>query len=294
MKKILLSIGSIIFAGAILVGGTGAFLADNNTSTGNTFATGIIDLKVDNESYVTNNNGVLVYSPTTSWNLSHLAGKLFFKFTDLKPGDLGEDTISLHVKDNNAWACMNIKITATPENGQTEPEDLVDPTGSPNSGELQKYLYFVFWADDGDNVYEKREKIFKKGLVKDIWNGKNWTLADSQSNIWGTNGSPLVANTTKYIGKAWCFGDMTELPVNQDGKGKLGTPQNPSLPNGPLIRGTGFSCDGHNPGNIVQSDGIKANVSFSVTQSRNNSKFVCKDSYGEDDHNDDHNHGHDN
>ena len=76
MKKIILSITSIIFAGAIVAGGTFATYTNKNSSTGNTFATGIIDLKVDNESYVTNDDGILVYSPTTSWGLSQLDGKL--------------------------------------------------------------------------------------------------------------------------------------------------------------------------------------------------------------------------
>ncbi len=270
MKKILLSITSIIFAGAIVLGGTYATYTNKNSSTGNTFATGIIDLKVDNESYVTNEDGILVFSPETSWGLSPLAGKFFFNFPDIKPGDIGEDTISLHVKNNKAWACMNIKLTSTKENGQTGPEDLIDPTGNDNGGELQDNLYFKFWADDGDNVYEVGENIFKRGWVKDIFNGENWTIADSAGNIWGGTGTnaPIPANSVKYIGKAWCFGDMQESPLPQDGLGKTGN-------NGPLVRGTGFACEGKRIGNIVQSDSITADVTFYVEQSRNNSKFVC-------------------
>lgn len=267
MKKIILSLGTILFAGTLLAGGTGAFLADSGTSTGNTFATGVIDLKVDNESYVTNNDGVLIFSPNTSWALSKLAGKLFFNFLDLKPGDVGEDTISLHVNNNNAWACMNVAITATPENGQNEPEAAVDPTAGVNDGELQNNLNFVFWADDGDNVYEVGEKIFKQGIAKDIFDGKNWALADASTNIW-TGSGPIPGDTVQYIGKAWCFGSMSQTPKSQDGKGKTGT-------NGPLVRGTGFSCSGADVGNIVQSDGIQADVSFSVAQSRNNSGYLC-------------------
>jgi hypothetical protein len=268
MKKILLSMGSILFAGAILAGGTGAFLADQDSSTGNTFATGVIDLKIDNESYVTNNLGQLAYSAATSWSLSSLAGKLFFNFLDLKPGDIGEDTISLHVNNNNAWACMNIQTTATPENGQNEPEAAVDPTAGTNDGELQNNLYFNFWADDGDNVYETGEQIFKAGLAKDIFNGQNWTLSDASKNIWAPAGGPLLGDTVKYIGKAWCFGAMSATPKAQDGQGKTGS-------NGPLVRGTGFSCSGSDVGNIVQSDGLKVNVSFAVAQARNNGSYLC-------------------
>ena len=267
MKKIILSLGSLVFAGALLAGGTGAFLGDAQTSTGNTFASGVVDLKVDNESYATNDLGKLFMSTSTSWTLSKLPGKLFFNFGDIKPGDIGEDTISLHVSTNNAWSCMAINLTGTPENGQPEPEAAVDPTTGTNDGELQNNLYFTFWADDGDNVYEQGEKIFKEGLAKDIFNGNNWAIADSQTNIWGTPG-PLLAGQVKYIGKAWCFGTMTKTPLPQDGKGKLGT-------NGPLNRGTGFSCAGQDVSNAVQSDGITADVSFSVTQFRNQSGFLC-------------------
>ena len=151
MKKILLSIGSLLFAVAILAGGTGAFLSDSGTSTGNTFATGVIELKIDNESYSTDNWGKLYFSTSTSWSLSNLAGKLFFNFTDVKPGDIGEDTISLHVNNNNAYSCMNVKLTDTPENGQNEPESLADNTSGIHDGELQNYQYFVFWADDGED-----------------------------------------------------------------------------------------------------------------------------------------------
>jgi hypothetical protein len=268
MKRILLSIGSILFAGAILAGGTGAFLADSGSSTGNTFATGVVDLKIDNESYATDEWGKLYFSPSTSWNLSNLAGKLFFNFTDIKPGDIGEDTISIHVNNNNAWSCMNINLSGTPENGQNEPELAVDPTVGTNDGELQNHLYFTFWADDGDNVFEQGEKVFKQGLTRDIFNGENWALADSQTNVWNGTG-PLLGATTKYIGKAWCFGTMVSTPLTQDGLGKTGA-------NGPLFRGSGFSCSGADVGNIVQSDGIKVDVSFSVVQSRGNGSFLCK------------------
>ena len=267
MKKIFLSLGSIFFVAALLAGGTGAFLADEETSTGNTFASGVIDLKIDNESYYTNDLGKLTYSSSTSWALSSLLGKLFFNFTDVKPGDIGEDTISLHVSNNNAYACMNVLMTGTPENGQNEPEVLADPTAGTNDGELQNYLYFVFWADDGDNVYEKGENVFKEGLAKDLFDGKNWSLAESLGNVWDGQG-PVIGNTVKYIGKAWCVGNMTHTPLDQDGQGKTGM-------NGPLVRGAGFSCGGADVGNIVQSDGMKVNVSFSVAQSRNNGAYQC-------------------
>jgi hypothetical protein len=309
MKRILLSIGSLLFAGAILAGGTGAFIADTQTSSGNTFASGVVSLKFDNESYYTDNWGKLALSTSTTWGLNQpalLAGKKFFNFLDVKPGDIGEDTISLHVNDNNAWGCMNIKLTGTQENGQPEPEVKVDPTAGANQGELQNALHFAFWADDGDNVYEKGEKIFIEGTSTSIFNGSWWTLADAGSNIWHEQGGsssggggyqcdskghwynsdkddkgkdkgnhktndPLLGGGTYYIGKAWCFGTLTAAPVSQDKKGKTGN-------NGPLVRGTGFTCNGAPLGNEYQSDGMTIDVSFTAVQARDNNSFVCSGS----------------
>ncbi len=274
MWKITKGLFTVLLVATAAGAGTYSFFVDQETSVGNTFASGVIELKVDNESYVTNDDGKLVASPATSWQLGKLAGKLFFNFLDVKPGDIGEDTISLHVLNNKAWSCMAIDFQSTPENGQPEPEVSVDPTTGANDGELQNHLYFSFWADDGDNVYESGETIFKEGLAKDIFDGALWPLADSTHNVWGGSG-PLAPEVTKYIGKAWCFGILAGAPKAQDGKGKLA-----GSTNGPLVRGTGFTCDGAPVGNHVQSDGITADVSFTVAQSRNNS-FLCSGGSGE-------------
>src|SRR3989344_4514633 len=94
--RILASIAMILFAGAVTAGAKGGFFSDAETSTGNTFTAGSIDLQIDNESYVTDANGDLVFNTGTSWGLSDLTNQHFFSFTDLKPGDIGEDTISVH------------------------------------------------------------------------------------------------------------------------------------------------------------------------------------------------------
>ena len=52
----------IVFVGAVVIGATGAFFSDTETSTGNTFTAGAIDLGVDNESYY---NGA--FNEETSW-----------------------------------------------------------------------------------------------------------------------------------------------------------------------------------------------------------------------------------
>ena len=252
----------------VAIGATGAFFSDTETSTGNTFTAGAIDLTIDNQSYVTSTTtGQLVASPSTSWQLANLTNQLFFDFDDLKPGDRGEDTISLHVNNNDAYACMDVTLTGTLENLQTEPEAGVDNTSGPNEGELQNELHFAWWADDGDNVYEHGETIFKQGTAAELFaiDNQKWALADSQFNVWGQQTAPISGNDIRYIAKYWCFGDLIPAPLPNDSN------------NGPLVRGTGFSCSGAQLGNETQTDGIAVDVTFEAVQSRNNDSFRCNE-----------------
>src|SRR3989344_7814032 len=167
MKKILFSSGLIVFVAAGTLSATGAFFSDTGTSTGNTFTAGDIDLKIDNESYITATTtipeieqvaGQLIASPWTSWALADLeeGTHKFFDFIDLKPGDIGEDTISIHVGSNDAWMCAAARLTDDTDQTCTEPELSDDPAcvATDTDGELDDILNFAFWVDDGDNVYE--------------------------------------------------------------------------------------------------------------------------------------------
>lgn len=280
MRRILTSLLVVGVAATVVVGATQAFFNDTETSTGNVFAAGAIDLLVDNTSYVTDANGDLVRSPNTSWELDNLEGHLFFNFLDLKPGDIGEDTISLHVKDNNAWLCAAAQVTDDNDNTYTEPELEVDPTQNVDptlaDGELDENLNFAFWADDGDNVLEKDEvdSIFVKGPVSGLNGLGQVALADSSHNIWNKDGGPVDGDTTVYIGKAWCFGTLTPAPVEQDN----------DTVNGPLdgnpARGTGFTCSGAGDiNNAAQTDIVKGDLQFYAVQSRNNPEFTCAENY---------------
>ena len=58
MKRILLGVGTIVFLGAIVASGTGAFFNDEETSTGNTFTAGALDLQVDSAAHY---NGLICF-----------------------------------------------------------------------------------------------------------------------------------------------------------------------------------------------------------------------------------------
>src|SRR3989344_8344985 len=177
--KVLLSGAMILAAAAVVIGATFAFFSDTETSVDNTFVAGEIDLKIDNESYALDSNildfqgtpaGVLVASLGTSWSTTDLTTQKFFDFEDLKPGDYGEDTISIEVGSNDAWMCAAAQVTQDTDETCTDPENADDPTClAPDNGELDEDVNFAFWKDDGDNVLEGDEvaSIFLAGPIRD-------------------------------------------------------------------------------------------------------------------------------
>lgn len=72
MKKILLSVLTISLVGAVAIGATGAYFSDTETSTGNTFTAGTIDLMVNSEN---------------PWTTSGVIGG------DVKPGEGATDWV---------------------------------------------------------------------------------------------------------------------------------------------------------------------------------------------------------
>lgn len=281
MYRIFLSLALIVVAsGAMLFGATGAFFSDVETSTANVLTAGAIDLKVDNESYY---NGVL--NENTSWSKVDLTLEKFFDFDDVKPSDYGEDTISLHVETNDAYLCADFTLTSNNENGCNEPESAVDNTCSTpgeTEGELANLVNFIWWADDGDNVLEADEEVISgpaaPGLLP-LNQPYSILLADSSKNIWNPSqvGGPVTGDTTYYIGKAWCFGEMGVAPINQDGQTNVMSPAGNNDGNNTPGQPTdgGITCSGANLGNESQTDSLTADVSFRAVQARHNDQFMC-------------------
>ncbi|MBI2034556.1 MAG: hypothetical protein HYT11_02365 [Candidatus Levybacteria bacterium] len=277
--KILLSGATIIAAAALVIGGTFAFFSDSETSTGNTFTAGAIDLQIDNTSYATDpETGLLAFSQGTSWELSDLTIQKFFNFTDLKPGDIGEDTISVHVNNNDAWLCAAARVTDNSDQTCTEPETADDPScGTGNSstnGDLADEVNFAFWKDDGDNVFENTqgvsgnaETLFLSGPISGLGAQGQIALSDS-SNTGPFGNTPVPGGSTSNIGKAWCFGTLTPVTTANDANAD------------PVTRGsTGFTCNGSGVDNAAQTDKVMGDLQFYATQSRNNDDFTCEEDY---------------
>ena len=238
-KSILISLSVIGIVAALAIGGTTAYFSDVETSTGNTFTAGSIDLKVNNECHYS--GGDCPWT-TSTWALTDLEDGVhkFFNFLDIKPGAWGEDTISLHLYDNPAWAWLKIDNVANQENGCTEPEGDVDTTcGDPGTGEGELYqnLHFLIWMDnDGDNVYDAGERKLHDGGNLD------------SCEVWRLDGGPccdidpFLPCSNYYVGVKWCLGTF-------DGN---------------------YNCNGTSIGNEAQTDGVNLDVIFAVVQSQNN------------------------
>ncbi len=291
MKKILISVFSIAVVGLVAFGATQAFFSDTETSKGNVLQAGALDLKIDNTCYYngqacvqgfwqgnagignTGNVGIgntdQANACSCTWTSKDLAqGDVFFNLHDLKPGDWEEDTISINV-DNPSWLCADIKVTRDADNSCTEPEIKDETTAGkvcvpPNSdGELAENLNFVFWTDDGDNVYEcdpqrdACEKVLTEGTADKVLGNVRWALADSKT------GNGPIGPKTYYIGKFFCFGRIGQAPELPGNGGPIGG------------RGSGFTCDGKSVDNQSQTDSLEGDISFYAEQSRNNPKFLC-------------------
>ena len=254
-KKIIVSLAIVAAVAAIAVGGTVAFFSDTETSTGNTFTAGSIDLKVDYAGYL---NKLADGSPNAgSWTLKDLAAEKFFNISDLKPGDFGEGTISLHVDNNDAWACMTVTPVKNDDMTCTEPEleSGADPTcvvpGTDWDGELAQALTGTIWADvcdhtanfpnavPGDNIYQSGcDRLIGTGIAP--LTAVTLPLADANGNVFtGVAGQPLTGLQNYYIGVSWSLPGAT--------------------------------------GNAVQSDSYVSDISFYTVQSRNNATFNCLD-----------------
>ncbi|MFC1649190.1 TasA family protein [Patescibacteria group bacterium] len=277
MKKILRSTFVIAVAALLMVGATRAYFSDTETSENNRFVAGAIDLTIDSEAhynglvcldpgdgYVWTNRDALELDPymaslvglpcTGSWEATDLDGERFFDYEDLKPGDMGENTISMHVYDNDAYMCVYIEDMLDGEiPPMTEPEEEAGDNPADLVGELSQEIHFFAWADDGDNVFEPENGEFEEyplfsnveGPASDVLDGKVYPLYTPETEV-------FPGGEERFIGVAWCYGEF-EVDL---GSGVM-------------------ACDGGPVSNMSQTDFLSANIRFYVEQARNNEEFAC-------------------
>lgn len=235
---------------AVLVFLSYAFVL-RSEATGITFATSSgtgqsgLEMQIDSRTVY---NGVI--QPKLSWALKNLKPfcDYFFKFLDVKPGDTGQNTISIHIKKNPAWVCLDFLNLKDIENGNNEPESKVDANGI-KGGELSSGLEFFGWMDDGDNKYEVGERALFGTTTQSATTtlrGTSYALADAK------HGTAFPVNSTRYVGISWCAGDLN---VNT---------------------ATGvIACNGATLGNGVQTDSMNVDVSLRAVSAKDQKNFTC-------------------
>lgn len=209
---------------------------------GITFAQGTLTFTVDSEATY---NGAPV--PSATWDLKNLVPGIdkFFNFSDIKPGDRGENTISLHTNEN-AWVCLAFSNLTQAENGENEPEGLVDNTAG---GDLAAGVEVFAWRDDGDNIFEPQSgetTLVALGSALQRFASTTYAIADA------LNTPAIPANETHHFGIAWCAGDLV---VNM-GSGAM-------------------TCNGEVLGNIAQTDSFSVDVSLTAVSAVEQPQFTC-------------------
>jgi predicted ribosomally synthesized peptide with SipW-like signal peptide len=213
-KRILASILVIGLVAAGIGSTTTALFNDTETSNDNEFTAGELDLQVDwNESY----NGEHIETQEMTDNPGAI-----FDFEDIKPGDHGEATVSLHLEDNPGWIWMTFNQTSNLENGCTEPESEVDNSCNDpgqGEGELGEHLEFTIWADDGDNTLQDDEEVIFEGTAHEL--SEQSELSDGlllDSNPETEEVEAFPGEETKYVGVKWNVPLETGNEIQGDSK----------------------------------------------------------------------------
>jgi spore coat-associated protein N len=140
-KKIIISLCVIGAIAAIAVGGTMAYFSDTETSTGNTFTAGTLNLQVS--------------------DVDPLVDK--FTVTDVKPGDSGNKDWVLKNTGSIAGS-LDITFSALVDNENTVWES--EGADNADSGELADNLDVLIYIDENDN------NAYDAGTDKLVFNEK--------------------------------------------------------------------------------------------------------------------------
>ncbi|MFC1720748.1 TasA family protein [Patescibacteria group bacterium] len=170
MKKILMSVAMLVVVGAAVAGATGAFFSDTETSTGNTFTAGTIDISVNE---------------MNPWNES-------FVLADMKPSYT--DYINLRIDNDgsdanpvNIYKLLDVTLEET--GTQSEPECTEESGTWDNSSKVCSTPSHENNDLSGSIIYDMDVEVYDAGDVK-IWHqtiyvdGDGYTIDDV---YYGTN-----------------------------------------------------------------------------------------------------------
>ncbi len=199
MKRILISLMTIALVSALIGGSIYAYFSDIETSAGNTFTAGTLDLTVDTE------------NPWVSTKITA---------SNMKPGDSGVVDCTLTNAGNLAGTLtVDIKDLVDSQGTCTGPE-CVDEGGAYSGGSctghtpvnLSSKIDIVVWVDDGagggtanDGVQDAGEQQLFSGTL----------AAANAAGPWTVTGGLGAGNTT-YIGISYSIADTVTNEIQDD------------------------------------------------------------------------------
>ena len=164
---------------------------------------------------------------------------------DVKPGDSGSVTYSIHLFDEPGYVWLGGSLDANSEGAVVEPElDAAaedDPGDGSSAGELPETIEVTLWYDDGDEELESDETPPERPLVFEGTLGELLAAVDDGLPL---DGNPATAERD-------CF------PQDQPGDEQ--------------VRYLGFEWTlPASVGNVVQGDSVTFDLTFAAVQCRNN------------------------
>jgi predicted ribosomally synthesized peptide with SipW-like signal peptide len=187
MKRIILSILTVVLAVGLVGGGALAYFRDAETSNDNTFTAGMLDLAVDLSS-----GDTVIFDPM---DIDGTDTK-FFEYLPidkpLAPGDSGQVTLSLHLKDittinADLWMqvtdLVNIDVpNPEPENSETNKDEAIS----------DNILTKVWLDDDHDSVQDPGELPIIDGSLDTLVSLGKFPVAYN-----------VAGGQTRYVGWSW-------------------------------------------------------------------------------------------
>ena len=193
-KKIIISLSVIGAIAAIAVGGTIAYFSDTETSTGNTFTAGTLDLKLNGAD----------------------SNVVMFTVSNLVPGQDGGAEVTLNNAGNiNGYIDFDFSNLVDNDNGCSDPEDDIDTTCINPNGELDSNLNITAFVDKNNNdVYDAGiDTLVYQGLASAIVGAglQNYAFNSAASETFRINWSVSSGATNEIQSDSTGFDVAFEL-----------------------------------------------------------------------------------
>jgi len=187
MKKILVSFMTIALVSALIGGGIYAYFSDVETSTGNTFTAGTLDLNLDG-----GNTNVV-------------------KFTvdDVKPGASGGGTWEVSNVGNMDGYLDLESIGVSEDIGTTTDPELADE-GGPDTAQLGNYLMVHMFIDANNNG------SWDSGETDIFGTNASPAAINTIASSYGLDLSLLANGGTNYITLLWSVGTTVDNRIQGD------------------------------------------------------------------------------